>query len=400
MKTHKILFPIILSLLLLVGSTLLLSQHTVKSEHKPKKIEGIAKEDKPLHYYLEQSKLWQVLIIENPKNAEAWHQYYKAERAALQLQYREPWVNDKPAFYKKLSPILERAEKHISDQFEYHYMLGMNAEKKEAMKALKQAYSIDPERSETYGWLFTYNIPEFNEKECVDLAKRMLKANTYSDANLKWNYNALQSIDQGGLIISNGDMDGLPKWVLQYGAGVRQDVLVVSKWFLADMDDYREKVYSKLNLELPDLKKSDFETLALYADYLAVDLLKRTNQSAYISAGTSLQFFKDNQIEDKMYLVGNVLKYSEEPFDNTAVIEENLENKYYMQYLLQNFQHHHEDEVVKSRMNLTYLPSLVHLKNHYAKTQQEEKLAYCDQLIDRIAMDSGNEEEVLEWFKQ
>ena len=34
------------------------------------------------------------------------------------------------------------------------------------------------------------------------------------------------------MIITNGDMDGIPKYVLQSGANVRPDVLIISKWFL------------------------------------------------------------------------------------------------------------------------------------------------------------------------
>jgi len=274
----------------------------------------------------------------------------------------------------------------------------MNSKNEDAIDAFKKAYAIDPDRSEVYGWLFTYYIPRFNEKECTDLSKKMLSCNTYSDANLKWNYNALVSIEKNGLLISNGDMDGLPKWVLQYGSGIRKDVLVINKPLLAYLQEYREKVYQKLSLSKPAKKESDFENISEYADYLVVDLLNRVKRPVYMSSGTSLQFFKDNQLEDNMFLIGNVLKYSTTSFDNIPLIKENIENKYYLEYLLQNFQEHQEDQMVKSRMNLTYLPAFMLLKKHYLSTKNEEKHEYISQLIDKIATDSGKKEEVLNWF--
>ena len=99
-----------------------------------------------------------------------------------------------------------------------------------------------------------------------------------------------------------------------------------------------------------------------------------------------------------MYLVGNVIRYSAQPFDNTAAMRTNFEQKYYLDYLLQNFQTHPEDQMVKERMNLTYLPALIHLRNHYARTGQKEKYKQALVFINRIAEDSGRKDEVLSWF--
>ncbi len=59
---------------------------------RPQKILGIAKEDKPLSYYQEQSTLWQQWIDADPTDADAWQNYYKAERSALQLRQPEAFA--------------------------------------------------------------------------------------------------------------------------------------------------------------------------------------------------------------------------------------------------------------------------------------------------------------------
>ena len=190
----------------------------------------------------------------------------------------------------------------------------------------------------------------------------------------------------------------MQKWVLQYGAGVRPDVMVVNKWLLATESAYRSAILKKLRMGAPAKSQKDFSDIGAYADYLAAMVLQGTNRPAYISGGTDLEYFKKYGLENKMYVVGNVIRYSAQPFDNTAAMRENFEQKYYMDYLMQNFQSHPEDEMVKKRMNLTYLPALIHLRDHYASTGQKSLYKRCLKFIDRIAEDSGRKEEVLGWF--
>lgn len=366
---------------------------------RPQKIQGIAKEDKPISYYKEQSKLWYELIQKDPKQAEAWHYYYKSERARLQLEQPDLWANNKDAFYKKLNPILDNAQKHITNEYEYFYLRGLNTRWDSAITLLKKAYSIDPYRSESYGWLFSHYAPNFNETKSKEIAKKMLESNVYSDANLKWNYNALQSVEKNGVIITNGDMDAIPKWVLQYGQGVRTDVLVISKWFFATEPTYKEQILKRLDIQEPEKRVEDFKGIPEYVDYITAELLKRIHRPIYMSSGTPMEFFRNHNLDDKMYLVGNALKYSEKDFDNTAVIKKNFEEKYYLEYLFKNFQHHPEDNVVKTNMNLTYLPGLIHLKDYYTKQNQSDKIEYYESLIQKVAKDSGRKEEVLKWFR-
>lgn len=365
---------------------------------KPQKILGIAKENKSVSYYEEQSTLWCELLETNKKNAEAWHYYYKAQRSILQLQEDGPWPNDKETFYGQLAKILDRAQPDIDNTFEYHYLRGLNAEGADAIKALQQAYTIAPDRPEVYGWLFTHHIPQFDEQMCRELAEKMLASDSYSNANLKWNYNALQTVEPNGIFIANGDMDAIPKWVLQYGAKIRPDVLVISKWFMASNKNYREKICEQIGIAVPSRTAEAFGSTTEYADYLVVQLLQNGKRPAYISSGTPREFFRKVGLADQMYLVGNALKYAAQPFDNTAVLRENVEEKYYLEHLELNFQHHSEDEMVNTQMHLTYLPCLAHLRKFYQEAGQATKEAHYDRLIQQIAAASGREKEVLSWF--
>jgi len=339
------------------------------------------------------------LLKNDPKNVEAWTNYYKAERALLQLQKPEIWPNKKEKFYAELQPIIENAKNHINGSFEYYFLLGLNSKDETSLNAFKKAYSIDSDRSEVYGWLVAHYLPLLDSVKLTELAKKIRKANIYSNANLMWNYNALQSIDPNGVIITNGDMDSGPKWALQYGDKIRTDVLVINKWFLGTDETYRKKNFEKMGIASLSKKDSDFEDLNDYIDYVTAETLKNSKRPIYTSSGTPKEFLKKYELADKMYLVGNVLKYSEEKFNNTAAIKKNIEEEYVLDYLFNNFQVHKDDEVIKTQMNLTYLPSLIHLRKYYEAKNEKTSLERCIRLIDKIADDSGRRKEVLSWFE-
>lgn len=390
MTTNK--FIHVFLFILFITPTFLLAQ-------KPQKIRGIAREVKSIEYYQEQSGLWKKLLEKDYSNSEAWRNHYWAERAKLQLQKPDLWANEKDQFFTQLQPILETAKKHIDGTFDYYFILGSNAKGETSINAFKKAFEINPDRSEIYSKLMAYYIPLLDKDKLTDLSKNMLKSNLYSNANLMWNYNALQSLAPSGVILTHGDMDSFPKWVLHYGANIRPDVLIINTWFLGTDEPYRKKNFEKMGMAPLSKKESDFENLRDYIDYITAETLKNSKRPIYTSSGTPKEFLKKYELADKMYLVGNVLKYSEEKFNNTAAIKKNIEEVYVLDYLFNNFQVHEDDEVIKTQMNLTYLPSLIHLRKYYEAKNEKASIERCVRLIDKIADDSGRRKEVLSWFE-
>lgn len=368
------------------------------SAQTPQKILGIAKESKTASYYETQAGLWKKETTKTPKNAYTWHQYYKAQRAYLQLTFPKVWAGKQNEIFGKLQPIIDESKKHISNNFEYYLMQSDNTIEDNSIDFLKKAYAIDPSRSEAYEGLMVHYIRTAEEEKATEIAKKMLKENYYSNANLMWNYNTLQTIKQGGVFISNGDMDAFPKWVLQYGMGIRKDVIVANKWVLATKEKYRQRVFKLLNIK--DLPKDKETPMFTYVNNLTIHILKNSQPSAYMGCGSDVNLFKEAGIANQMYMVGLAFEYAKTEFDNLAVIENNFEQKYNLDYLHSNFQQHSEDGMVKSMMNLTYLPSLFKLKKHYEETKQSSKVAYYDKIINKIAEDSGRKGEVLSWYKK
>jgi len=369
------------------------------SAQQANEILGIAKENKSKAYYQEQAGLWKKEIRADPQNGYAWFQHYKARRAYLQLSDPETWRENPKAAFAQLAPIIQEAESSIKGTYYYYLLKAVNTRFHDKIEWLEKAYQANPDGKEVYESLLIHYARNFKNEQAAEMAKKMLAANYYSNANLMWNYNTLQTVAPNGIYIANGDMDNMPKWVLQQGQDIRKDVLVVSKTLLAADADYRKNVGEKVGISFAGISEGDYANFSDYADALSVYVLKNSPRPAYMGCGTNVKLFKKHDIEGYIFLVGLAFRYSERNFNNMAAIKDHFENKYRTGYLLTNFQVHTDDEMVNRYMNVTYLPGLMELKEHYQKNGQKDRLAYCRQLIDHIIKKSGRKDEIQSWFE-
>lgn len=366
---------------------------------KPEPILGIAKENKSTQYYKEQLALWKKETVKSPRNAHAWYQTYKAHRAYLQKSQPDDWMKNQSVVYAKLRETIDASKKHIDGTFEYYVIESMNCRGKKSVGFSQKAFDINPNRSETYEGLLIYYHTTFEIEKAKTIAQRMIASNHFSNSNLKWNYNSLQTAAANGVIITHGDLDAIPKWVLQYGMDLRSDVLVVNKWLLSDNVKYRAKVLEKLGMKDMDKKQGDYKNSIEHVNDLMAHLLKNSKRPIYMGCGTDVSFFRNYGIEDKMYLVGTSFQYSEDNLDNLALVIKNFEQVYDLEYLFNNFQIHPDDEMIKRYLNVAYIPGLMKLKKHYKSSNDLGKVAKYSKLIDRVAEDSGRKNEILGWYK-
>ena len=371
---------------------------TLAFAQKPQLILGIAKEEKSIDYYDQQFDLWTKEAKKDPSNGLAWRQRYLAKRAFLQKQSLQTWLNQPQIVFSKLDKVIEESKTHIGESFEYYFMKAMNSKGKKAIDYSLKAHKIDPDRDEVYGWIFGFSVIDGDDTLASDMGKRMMKSNAYSNANLLWNLNGLQTAEPNSIFIANGDLDCGPKWLLQYANNIRRDVLVISKWSLDQDDAYRSRIFKEVGIPQPDKTRNDFSTPVEYVDYLTVTLLKNGKRKAYMQCGTDINLFKRYDMENKMYLVGNAFVYSDRRFDNYKVLRDNLK-KYRLEYLLDDFQSHPELSLIKTDIHLTYLPALNSAIKYYADNGQDEMESYYADVMNVILEESGREKELRELYK-
>ncbi|PLW92582.1 MAG: hypothetical protein C0592_10035 [Marinilabiliales bacterium] len=369
-------------------STLLILIITVLAvAQKPQKIVSFAIEDHDCDWYTTQTDLWGKEIAKDSLNADAWMNYYLASRYKV-IHCTEKMYYPTPEEMQSLTDILNEMKNYVPKSYEYNYLMYYNGGKDpEKNKYLLKAYEIDPERTEIYGDLIVYYEinGKYNDKKLI-LQKRENKEPA-SPGMMAWNYNTLYPLDEKAIILTYGDNDTYQKWTLQEVYGVRKDVQVINM-SLAMIEEYRNRLFEEAGIE-PFTMQVDSTNYMIYSALIVEHICKNSgDRPVYISASMSEDLFKD--LKDSLYLEGLVYKYSEERYDNIAVIKRFYEKEMLKDYIVAPIKFDRSKPIV-DRSNLNYIPAFIQLYDHYKLSGEKGKAEDLGELIIHIARESGNE---------
>ncbi|MGX8689171.1 MAG: hypothetical protein ACSW76_00805, partial [Bacteroidaceae bacterium] len=87
--------------------------------------------------------------------------------------------------------------------------------------------------------------------------------------------------------------------------------------------------------------------------------------------------------QDKLYSEGLVYKYSDKRYDNLKVKQDNLEKKYLLDYLYEQFTPE-TYEATAYKLNLNYIPCFKSLLDYYKQSGQKQRYAELYGMMKRI----------------
>ena len=215
----------------------------------------------------------------------------------------------------------------------------------------------------------------------------------YSPGLLNWNYNALMSVEENGLLFTARENDTYPAFLLQFALDVRADVTVLNLQWLEN-PEYRDLIAR--SRAFPGLEPGGG-----LVDFVARVLCDNPSPAAGAAAPVYFGVMCDKNLlradKAKLYLTGLALKFSQQPFDNVAVLRYNFENRFRTDYLDLNLEPETQPETV-AQLNLNYIPALVLLHRHYSAAGEAAKAERAQNLALRIARAGGREPEVQAYF--
>jgi hypothetical protein len=102
----------------------------------------------------------------------------------------------------------------------------------EGRKYLERAIAVDPNYIDAwFGLVIRYM--DAGDRERLDLAlRRLLETGVITDEVMDYNYNMLVSLEDDAILITNGDNDTYPGWILTRVLKVRPDVTIVNRSLL------------------------------------------------------------------------------------------------------------------------------------------------------------------------
>ena len=351
-------------------------------------IESPIVSEKDSAYYVNQEHLWKQVTQEQPTNGNAWRNLYQA------ANYQQ-WFGQRND--AKLSQILDDMGKAIPQDYNFFWCMYKNkVGSDESFEWAEKALKCLPEDMSFFDYdMWTgYLMMRFDETRLAELCQRYYQSGLYSPGILQYNYNEMQGMDEGGIYFGNGDACLIPKAILQYGKGVHKDKLVVCMSFLA-IPDYREKLLARLGI---DAKLFQYEQPKTEEEYDRqerefIDLiLQHTKRPVYFSTLNGVE--RNAPWEKQLYNEGLTLRYSTKKYDNFSVKRRNVEERYLMEYLLEQFTPDHW--ITSDRLSANYAVLLSDLLAWY-KTHDERRYKWLMRLlmngIDRTDLPQERKEE-------
>ena len=138
---------------------------------------------------------------------------------------------------------------------------------------LKRAYRDRPGHHATYTGLAAHYEVTGQQQLRDEMLRRISEAKPIPPSVVDYNYNRLNSVAADGILLTYGDADTFPSWLLQALHGHRPDVRVINWSLLAYAEGYRATVSRELGVELPDAR----DEVAL------LDALARTGRPVYVN---------------------------------------------------------------------------------------------------------------------
>jgi hypothetical protein len=268
--------------------------------------------------------------------------------------------------------VMSEMKQAIPDSYTYNFcayraVVSGHSDEKDGDKYAEAALAKLPDDMQffDYDQWVCYLAMKGYEDRMKQMAKRYFDSGIYSEAVLRYNYNELAGMDEGGIYIANGDAAIIPKWLIQEGMNVHKDKTIICVSFLT-VKEYREWLGKKLGVTFPEWESGNYKSYDAYEQALIQTIINKYGSKVYFSTTTPSKTMEP--WEKNLYNEGLTLKYAAKPYDNLAVKRRNVEERYMLEYLLVPFR---SDWTTAQRLSANYAVLLADLLPYYAKHDQK-----------------------------
>ncbi len=292
--------------------------------------------------------------------------------------------------------IQERTQTHIPNTFEGSYIAFLSSPKSNRdYESLLQAYEIDPERPEIFSALIAYYLLLDDPQKVKLYCTKLHRSQIIPEGLFEWNYNALMSVDEEAILITQGENDTYPALILQNVLGIRPKVKVLKLDLLAYHKSYCQKLF--FEEDIPPLgREVSFPFTTTDELYVFLQhIVAHSAKPVYLGVAISKQLRK--RTAGELFLTGLAFRNTNEPFDNVSVIKSNYEERFRKDRLHKNLVFDPGQSVV-DLMDMNYIPSLVLLHDRYLEESQLGKAENVKSLAFTIADRTARRNEIKSFF--
>ena len=178
------------------------------------------------------------------------------------------------------------------------------------------------------------------------------------------------------------------------GLGVHRDKVIVPLSFLA-LPAYVDSLCAQLGIEPPALP--DSLTWEARCEVFVRHLIARSGRPVYFAPSIGAKLLRP--FADRLYSEGLVLRYSEHPYDNLAVMKRNVEQRYQLDYLRQRFEAR-RPWAGETSLRLNYAAALQPLLRFYRASGDATRLNWLTDLLRSAVEGADCDEETKARYRQ
>jgi hypothetical protein len=334
--------------------------------------------------YSNQASYWENETRVNPNDPNAWYNYYKSNRYSY---YSKTSKKVTAAEQNDLDNITSSMGAVVPESYEYNYIKYWNGNYNTSnFKYLEAAYALDPTRAELYDdFIAHYEITGMTSKK-NEFCQKLMQSGEISEEIMAYNYNVLMSLDQNAVLVTNGENDTYPLWVLQEVKGIRTDVTVLNTDLLG-VDAYRKAKLEAVGLSSshdPKTSKTSF-----------LKSIAKSNTSAPVYFGLTVEPSALKAMKGELFVTGLAMKYSPNGMNNLQVLQTNWETTFKADYLEKT-----GSTSTIRKMNMNYVLPLLMLGSLYQKQGNVMKEKEVQELAYQLAKANGKEKMVTDYLKK
>ncbi len=364
---------------------------SVLQAQKPEPILSFATQLKPVSWYAEQRNLWKSEIDKNRSNGLAWYNYYRSTRNLLRLDTTDKRPHKEKV--EQMRSLINEMAAAVPNSFEYHACKWMFEGNNFAyLDHLKKAEELGKDRTEHLSDMIVWGEVERDITKRDKYCKQWLDKAPYSPGLMYYNYNVLAGLKPNAILLTCGDNDSYPVWMLQQ-KGFRRDVTVMNA-SLVRIDSYREKLFKELGIPKWEADTSNQER---FEKELIKHMANNSKKAPVYVALTCGETYT-KPIAENLYLTGLAYEYSKESIDNIAILKKNMEQVYALDYIDKPFFYDISEHYTRLT-NGNYVVPMVKLYDHYKLSGEEHKAEDMKNRILQIVKGRPEEAETRKYFK-
>lgn len=410
----------IVQIILFAPAVLLPSQLLAQQgKMQPEKVYYITKQDMSRDWYRQQADLWRDEVKQNPQNGAAWQNYYLATEysyleatttaardanltkilADMQSAIAGEALADLQKYFAPEKPTAKLTRAFFTEAGPtalaqsmpglYELLLLKWRNSRDNIKWLEHAYQLRPNDIETYDSLIAYYETTGDVAKVKKFCAQLYQSQDLATGLLDYNYNVLMSVGKNSILFTNGDNDTYPLWLLQHVKGIRADVAVFNIYMI-QQPDYLNRLLKNRGITIA-LEK--FSTLG--EDQRIPELCKAiatANPATPIYFALSVDHTHTKALAKNLYVTGLASRYSLNRLDNVALLQDNIENRFRLDYLQYDWYHetHITTNLIKE-LNVNYVAPFVLLSEHYAKNGENKKAEDWKNFAIELAKTGGDQ---------